>query len=324
MEDIVVAGSGTAARLSGEVLAVAGFRVGSEASGGTGRCPLILGQSAEAFVTAWQAVESGRHVLLAHPAALSPGQLATILAARAPRQALFIWGERRFHPAYRLVAGLVQAGDATWQPRYLRNTTYSAERPTTALMRWRTIESLALVFDLLGASPASVSASGAPNVGCGAPDFYSLSLDLTTTTAFLSVALGEGTERRETVLAAPARKAYIDEMNQTVPVRLVDDDPPTDPGGAARWVSCPSPSPAELARQQCLAFLEATERPALAATETDTWQRALAAWRAAEASLSAGSARVDVREPAASGLRVITGGGQGAPSTSPRLRTLPG
>ena len=324
MEDIVVAGSGMAARLSSEVLAAAGFRVGSEDSGANDRCPLILGQSAEAFGTAWQAVESGRHVLLAQPAALSPNQLATILAARGPRQALFVWGERRFHPAYRLLAGLIQAGDATWQPRYVRSTTFSAERPSTVLMRWRTIESLALVLDLLGASPASVSASAALNVGCGAPDFYSLSLDLTTTTAFLNVALGEGAERRETVLAAPGRKAYIDEMNQTVPIRLIDDDPPTDPGGAARWVSCPSPSPAELARQQCLAFLEAAERPALAAAETDTWLRTLAAWRAAEASLGAGSVRVDVREPAASGLRVITGGAQGAPLTTPRLRALPG
>ncbi len=307
MDEISVLGEGHAARRCRELLAGAGFAVRPETTDEPSRAPLVLGETPQAFATAWQAFEAGRHILLAAPQLLSAPQLDTLLASRRARQAVVLWSERRFHPAYRMLSGLVQAGDSTWEPRYVRQTTLSGEPVSGALMRWRVIEALLLALDLAAATPVRLSATSAVNPGRHADDFVSVSLSFEGIDGFVQVGLGEGLERRESLLAAANRKAYVDEMNPHVPLRLVEDDPP-DGGGAARWVSCPAQSDDHLARQQCAAFLELTQQPALAAIEADVWRQALSVWRAAEASIAAGGRPVDIQKPESTGLRVLEGG----------------
>ncbi len=322
MDDIAVTGSGLAVRECRDVLERAGWRVATELRDGQG-CPVILGEAPYLFQTALRVIEEGRHLLLASPAALSPIQLDTLIGARKRRQALFIWNERRFHPGFKLVHGLVESKDPAWEPRYLRLTTLTPERPSAGALRWRVMEVVALALQLIG-EPARSVASLESGPARGGPDFCSIALEFDAARAFVHVGLGEGLERRETMVAATDRKAYIDEVNQTVPVRLIDDTHSPEAGGAARWVSCPSPSASELARQQCLAFLSATQDGALTEAEIELWSRAARAWRAVEASLAEGGRPVSVPEGESRGLRVIEGRGQSSSPRAPSLRVVLG
>jgi len=91
--------------------------------------------------------------------------------------------------------------------------------------------------------------------------------------AFIQVGLGEAVERRETLLAATSRKAYIDELEQNAPVRLVDDDPAFASRTSVRWLARPAPSRDGLARRQCIAFLNASLKTRLAWEEPTLWRR---------------------------------------------------
>jgi hypothetical protein len=88
-------------------------------------------------------------------------------------------------------------------------------------------------------------------------------------------------------------------------VRVIDDEALYEP--VTRWLSCPTASPHELARQQCIAFLEAAEQPALAKSEAAMWLRSLATLDAVDRSLEASGAgmlvRADAPQPR---LRVLT------------------
>ncbi len=317
--DVVVVGAGPAARECLDLLTQAGFEVGSDLAQDE-RCPVVLGDVSHPFSQALQILEAGRHLLIANPAVLSPSQLASLLASRRPRQALFLWSERRQHPAYRLVAGLVRTDENGWAPRYLRLSAFSIERPTAALLRWRACESVALALELAGAEPQALSASQPPSPWRGSPDFLSLNLDLGGVSAFLEVGLGEAVGRFETVLAANDRKAYVDELDTRVPVRLVDDG--ESALSAGRWVSCPAPGRSELARRQCLAFLEGATAPARSQAEAGLWLTAIACWQAVEASLAAQGAQASVMQPSTAVRRVISSRGAVAASATPPLRIV--
>jgi predicted dehydrogenase len=319
LADIVVIGSGATVHRCRDILDAAGFRVGAEApDAAEGSCPAILGDVPNPYSTARHLIEAGRDVLLASPAVMPPGQVELLFHARQRKQAVFVWQVRRYHPGYRLVSGLAESDEAIWRPRLVRQYSFSSERASSSLLRWRAVEALSLVVGLTNRPPSSVTASEAPGGERQGPDFLSLQLELPTASAFIHVGLSEGVDRRETTLVAPARRAYIDETNPSVPVRLIDDELEATTGGRARWVSCPSPTEAELIRQQCLAFLEAIGRAALAQAEADLWLGTLASWRAAETSLSEGGVPVDVRVPEATGLRLILGSGRpAAPALSP-------
>src|SRR5690606_1945745 len=101
--------------------------------------------------------------------------------------------------------------------------------------------------------PVSLSADSISAPMRNAPEFVAVEVRMKRINAFLHLSMNEAVERRDMTLAAANRKAYVDELNQTVPVRLVEERNAT---ANARWVSCPQPSAEELARQQCLAFLE--------------------------------------------------------------------
>jgi hypothetical protein len=231
-----------------------------------------------------------------------------------------LWSERRQHPAYHLVAGLTRSDEVSWKPRYLRLATLSRDRPTSPLLRWRVLESVAIALELSSREPESLRAYGVSSAPRASMDFVAVTMDLGDADAFLQVGLGEGISRRETVLAAAERKAYVDELDPSVPVRLVDDGPQADAG--IRLVSCPSPGTSELARQQCLSFLEAATSPARCQAEADIWLRAAGCWQAVERSLAAHGAPVEVREPVAASLRVMPGRGAGAHSAAPPLRVV--
>jgi hypothetical protein len=292
--DVTVIGAGPAARTCVEVLTRAGFRLNHTLElDSRDRSPVIIGEVQTAFAVAREAIESGRHTLIAGPQSLSPERLSLLLESRKRSQALFVWSERRYHPGYRFVSGLIEA-DATWRPRYLRQETVTLEPTTSAMVRWRMLEALSLAVGIAADLPLQVAAWTADNAVRNAADLICLNLAFHDVDAFIQVGLGEAVERRETLVAATHRKAFVDELNQTMPVRIVEDESHLRPTNAARWLSTASPSPDELARQQCLSFLEATLKTSLAQDEANVWHRSLAVLDAMGRSLSNRGAHVEV------------------------------
>ncbi len=259
MADVTIIGNGTAARTSGEVLTKAGFSLHrSFEFEDADRSPVILGEVPSSLRIAREVVESGRHLLIANPMAIAPDWLGRLFEQRHKAQSIFLWSERRYHPSYHFASTLMKT-DATWRPRYLRHETLLREQPSPGLVRWSLFEALSLISSIAGSKPLAVSAAGVHNPRRNATDHFSLSLTFRDLAAFIEVGLGEAVERRETLVAADNRKACIDELNTSVPLRLISDDLRSDPLGAARWLSCGTSTPEEMARQQCLAFLDATQ-----------------------------------------------------------------
>ena len=162
-----------------------------------------------------------------------------------------------------------------------------------------------LVLQLTQTEPLTAAAAAAENEHRNVADFLSLNLQLVRGSASIQVGLDEAIARQETALSVAYRKAYIDELNESVPVRITDDGL-APAAGPSRWVSCPSPVKGELTRKQCLAFLEAAERPTLAEEEASLWARALATLHAAEASLSDSGGAIAVEEPKQAGFRLVS------------------
>jgi hypothetical protein len=296
--DVTIIGGGAAANSCYDVLSRNGLDVtrAFELEDGD-TSPLILGESHAAYPMARQAVEAGRHVLIADPHVLSPERLSLLIENRKRGAALFVWSERRYHPAYRLLAGLTEA-DATWRPRFLRSATLSTEVSSAALFRLRALESIGLVTGIASQEPIDVAAHASVNAKRNAYDLLNLEVAFKDLEAFIQVGLGEALDRRETLLAADARKAYVDELEQSAPVRLVDDDTLPAARRHARWLACPAPSDDDLARGQCIAFLNACLDPGLARQEATLWRRSLDVLAAMERSVDSAGATVPVHEPA--------------------------
>lgn len=308
MYDVTIIGGGAAASSCYDVLTRAGLSVTRTFELEPGdRSPLILGEAHGAYLIARQAAEIGRHLLVATPQVLTPERLSLLLENRGRAQALFVWSERRYHPGYRLLSGLTEA-DATWRPRFLRSETLSLEPSSAGVFRLRTLEAVGLAVSIAADAPIEVAARASASVKRNSFDLLNLEVTFPELRAFLQIGLGEAVERRETLLAATSRKAYVDELNQTTPVRLVDEEPGFEPRVNARWLACPAPSAGELARQQCIAFLNATLKPKLAEEEATIWRRSLDVMAAMERSLDRHGIAVTVSEPAdapAHGLRLI-------------------
>jgi hypothetical protein len=297
VQDVTIIGGGAAANSCYDVLSRNGFSVTRtfELEDGDSS-PLILGETHSAYPTARQAVEAGRDLLILTPQVLSPERLTLLLENRKRSQAIFVWSERRYHPGYRLLGGLTEA-DATWRPRFLRSETLSTRTPTAALSRLLTLESVGLVVSIAADEPLQVAAHASANTKRNSFDLLNLEVSFAAMQAFIQLGLGEAVERRETLLAATSRKAYIDELDQTAPVRLVDDDPTFVSRSSVRWLACPAPSSDELARQQCIAFLNAGLKSDLADEEATLWRRSLDVMAAMERSLDLSGTSVPVTEP---------------------------
>jgi hypothetical protein len=306
--DVTIIGGGAAANSCYDVLTRAGLSVTRSFELEPGdRSPIILGEAHGAYLMARQAAEAGRNLLVASPQVLTPERLSLLLEHRGRSQALFVWSERRYHPGYRLLTGLTEA-DATWRPRFLRSETLSLEPSTASLFRLRTLEAVGLTMSIAADAPIEVAARASASVQRNSFDLLNLEVTFPELRAFLQIGLGEAVERAETLLAATSRKAYIDELNKTTPVRLVDDELGREPRSAARWLACPSPSTGELARQQCIAFLNATLKPKLAEEEATIWRRSLDVMAAIERSLERYGVAVPISEPEgapAHGLRLV-------------------
>ncbi len=315
MPDVTVIGGGNAARSAARLLTEAGFDVRQAFKvDAYERGPAILGETGGAFSLARQLIEAGRPLLIAAPLSLTAGHLSALLGSRRARQPLFVWSERRYHPGYRLVRGLAEADAPTWWPRLVRHTSLSKATPSTALSRWCTLEGVALVLQLARGAAEAVAATASETAPGGATDYLSLRIELDSAAAYVATGLGEPVQRRETVIAAGGRKAWVDELSESVPVRFLSDED-ASASATARRVFCPAPAVDELERQQCLAFLEASHKPALAEEEADLWSRALAVLRAAETSLAGDGGRVEVAEASSQAFRLIFGG------QTPRRRT---
>jgi hypothetical protein len=297
VQDVTIIGGGAAANSCYDVLSRHGLSVtrAFELEEGD-TSPLILGDSHAAYPTARQAVEAGRHLLILSPQVLSPERLSLLLENRKRSQAIFVWSERRYHPGYRLLSGLTEA-DATWRPRFLRSETLSTQTPNATLSRLLTLESVGLIVGIAGDEPLDVAAHASANTKRNSFDLLNLEVTFPDIQAFIQLGLGEAVERRETLLAATSRKAYIDEIDQAAPVRIVDDDPTFNSRPSVRWLACPNPSSDELARQQCIAFLNASLKPGLAQEEATLWRRSLDVMAAMERSLDLSGASVLVNEP---------------------------
>jgi predicted dehydrogenase len=294
MPDVTLIGGGQKAMICAEVLNEAGFSVRRTFElDDYDRSPIILGDVLGAFPLARQALDSGRHLLIANPNALTPERLALLLENRRSAQALFVWSERRHHPAYRFVNSLIEA-DTEWRPRYIRQDTLSDQQTNLALARWLTLEALSLLISLAGDAPQKVAGTSVLNPQRHAPDLISMKLSFEELQAYLHIALGEAIERRETLLATATRKAYIDEVNPSTPIRLVEEE--RSGGSPSRWLSCPAPSEMELARQQCIAFFEATNDAGQVQAEALLWSRAIASLDALELSIAAAGSPIEVAE----------------------------
>jgi hypothetical protein len=294
MVDVTIIGGGAQARDCGEVLSRAGFSLAHSFEVETGnRSPIILGEVQNAFQLAREAVDSGRHILIAGSQILTPERLDLLLENRRQSQAIFVWSERRFHPGYRFIAGLMES-DNTWRPRYMRHETLSTEASTSSQFRWRTLEAMSLLNGIASSEPRRVNANAILNPKRNAPDLINLGIVYKDIETQITVGLGEPLDRRETLVASATRKAYVDELNPNMPIRIVDDEPIT--ANSARWLSCTAPSSEELARQQCIAFLDATLHSHRTQEEAQVWLRSLATLAAMEQSLVAGTAvAVEVR-----------------------------
>jgi hypothetical protein len=315
LADATIIGSGQAAGACSDVLSRAGFNLRHAFElDPDDRSPVVLGDVHGALGIARQAVEEGRHLLICNPGFLTGDRLAQLLDERRAAQALFVWSERSYHPGYRFVSGLIEA-DGTWRPSYLRLETLCAEPTNSTLARWRTLDSLRLLMSIADDAPVSVSGTQAENSTRVGPDLITMLVTFKDLEAFVQVGMGEAIERREMLLAAPNRRAFVDELNASAPVRLVDYDAASRPGAGARWLACGTPTPDEMARQQCLAFFEATNRPSRAVDEAEAWKRSLATLAGLERSIEANGAavRVLMREEAPrfrlvsdNGLRLAT------------------
>ena len=310
--DVTIIGGGTRARDCGEVLSRSGFSLAHSFELDAGnQSPIILGEVHGAFQLAREAVDAGRHVLIAGTQALTPERLTLLLEHRHPGQALFVWSDRRHHSGYRLVAGLMES-DNTWRPRYIRQEMLSTECSSSALFRWRALESIALLNGIARSDPRRVNASSIINTKRNAPDLASLAITYGDIACQLVVGLGEAMDRRETLIASATRKAYVDELNPNMPIRIIDDEPVN--ANSARWLSCTAPSSEELARQQCIAFLDATTQAQRISDEAALWNGALSALASMEQSLAKqGPADVVIKQDE-SKFRVV--GGLQTPSPS--------
>ena len=276
MADVTIIGGGAAARASGEVLNRAGFSLHRTFEyEDTDRSPVILGEVPSALGIAREVVASGRHLLIANPLAIAPQRLAPLFETRRKAQSVFLWCERRYHPSYHFAAALIKT-DTTWRPRYLRHQTLLTEPPSTEILRWRLSEALSLVSSLAGSHPLTVSATSVHNPRRNATEHFSLSLSFPDLSASIELGLGEAVERRETLIAAENRKAFIEELDPSTPLRLISDDFSAEPSRGPRWLSCGLPTSEEMARQQCLAFLDATQKQTLAQDEANLWTNAFA------------------------------------------------
>jgi hypothetical protein len=304
--DVTIIGGGSAARTCSDLLSAAGFGLRRTFEfDDDDRSPIILGEIPAALNIARQAVESGRHLLIANPAQFSPERLGLMYEGRRRAQALFLWSTRRFHPSYRFVTSLIES-DSTWQPRHLRHETLLLEAPAVGLANWALAETSALVVGLAGDVPVSVAANGVENPMRNANELMNLTIEFPDLRAFMQVGLGEAMDRRETLIAGQKRKIYIDELNASVPVRLISEEGATD-APAARWLSTNAPTPEEMARQQVLAFLDSTLHPEQTQDEATLWTQAFAVIVAARQSLLSDGAAVDVeqRESEAPRFRVV-------------------
>ena len=291
--DATIIGSGQAAGACSDVLSRAGFNLRHAFElDPDDRSPIILGDIHGALGVARQAIQEGRHILICNPQFLTPERLSQMLDERRSAQSLFVWSERSYHPAYRFVSGLIGA-DATWRPRYLRIETLCAEPTTAALARWRALDALRLLMSIEDGTPLTVVGTQAQNSTRVGPDLITLLVTFKEVEAFVTVGMGEALERREMLLAAPNRRAFVDELNASAPVRLVDYDASVRPSGA-RWLATGTPTTDEMARQQCLAFFEAVNHASRAQDEAGAWKRSLATLAALDRSLEANGAAVPV------------------------------
>ncbi len=305
MADVTVLGGGDEARISSDMLARAGFAVQHAFElDPRDPSPVIIGEVSGALHVAREAVEQGRHVLIAATHFLTPERLAGLFDIRRRSQALFVWNARRYHPGFRLVSSLIET-DSGWQPRYLRHESLSMDAPSAPSVRWSSLEAIALVTALANDEPQIATASSLINARRNAPDLVTMKVAYKNVEALVVVGLGEGIERHETLIAAPTRKVLVDGLSHSAPVRVIDDEALYEP--VARWLSCPTASPHELARQQCIAFLEATAQPSCAKQEAAMWLRSLATLDAVERSLASEGAgmlvRAEMPQPA---IRVLT------------------
>jgi len=305
MADVIILGGGDEARVCSDVLGRAGFAVQHAFElDPDDPSPVIIGEVSGALHVTREAVEQGRHVLMAATHFLTPERLAGLFDIRRRSQALFVWNPRRYHPGFRLVNGLIET-DAGWQPRYLRHELLSMDAPSAASVRWSCLEAVALVNALANDEPQIATASALISSKRNSPDLVTMKVAYKNVESLVVVGLGEGIERHETLIAAPTRKVLVDGLSHSAPVRVIDDEALYEP--VARWLSCPTASPHELARQQCIAFLEAASQPSLAKQEAAMWLRSLATLDAVERSLASEGAGMLVRaEMPHSSLRVLS------------------
>lgn len=306
MIDVTIIGEGTAVRACTELLAAAGFGLRRTFDfDSKDRSPIILGDIPAAWNVARQCVDSGRHLLIANPAQFTPERLGLLYESRRRAQALYLWSTRRYHPGYRFLVSLLES-DTSWRPRYLRHESLFTEQAAPGFATWALAETAALVLLLTGEAPLNVAANGAANPMRNTHELLCLALDTPSLRAFLQVGLGEAVERRETFIAGERRRILIDELATSPPIRVISDDP-TATTAAPRLLSTTPPSAREMARQQCLAFLDSTLHPDHTSMEAHLWTRAFAVLVAARQSMLDNGAATPVqeRDSEAARLRVI-------------------
>ena len=233
MFDVTIIGGGAAAASCSDVLTRAGFNVSTHLRARARRPqPRHPRRGQRRLPIARQAVERGRHLLHRQPRSSSRPSGSRLPAGR-PASVL----RPSSSGASAATTPATASSAASWKPTppgaraTCASETLSLEAPTTAIFRWRTLDAVGLA----SASPAYASRSSSPpaprqhQAQLARPAHPGDHLPRPATPSSRSVSAKPWSVARP-CSPPPTRKAFVDELNQTTPVRLVDDEPGSSPG----------------------------------------------------------------------------------------------
>jgi predicted dehydrogenase len=257
-------------------------------------------------VVSRRALLAGRHVLVEKPMALSvaAGEALVELAARE-RLVLMVGHVLLHHPGIERARALIAAGELG-RILYLQATRVGFGTVRPAESAWWSVapHDVAVALDLLGAVPATVSATGAGYLQADAPDvaFGTLRFD-DGRLAQLHVSWLAPEKRRALTIVGSRKMLTFDETDRERPLRLHDRafaPAPTGPGfvGRAGAVEAPTLVEAEPLLAECEHFVEAIARGTRPRGDGASALDVLRVLEAGDRSMRAGGAPSEVtREP---------------------------
>jgi predicted dehydrogenase len=233
---------------------------------------------------------ANRHLLMEKPLALAPRDAGALIATAAARSRVLTVGHLLLHhPAVERARQLVEAG-ALGAVQYLQTTRVSAGPPRAPGSTWWTLapHDVSLALHLLGATPATVSATGGAYAAPGEDGVANATLRFTDgRIAQISVARYAPTKERRCVIAGGRRTLTFDELDQAQPLLLRG---PGDTAGEAVAVG----DAIDPLRAQCAHFVACAARGDVAGGNGSHAHAVVEVLAAGEASMRAGGVPIEV------------------------------